>query len=253
MKTECGASIVTPSYFFSNGVYHHTREQELLEQFWKGVSRGVFVDIGANSPFNAVSEPFLRVGWTGCAVEPIPKKVEALIEAGWPIVEQCALTSPDKRLSGSGTLFLAGGEDGVHSSLDPTGIDVVSPRSGELEVPLKTLQEVIEQHNLRTIDLLSVDTERTELDILKGVDFELVEIGLILVEDWQRDSRLHHFLRNQKFRIVCRSGFNSWYVPAEAPVKTSLAGRLNLWKKIYVSSHIKRIRHKLNQRNARSV
>lgn len=108
-------------------------------------------------------------------------KAQALIEAGWPIVEQCALTSPHKRQSGHSTLYLAGGEDCVHSSLDPTGIDVASPRSGEVQVPLTTLQEVIEQHNLYAIDLLSIDTEGTELDILKGVDFESVEIGLILV------------------------------------------------------------------------
>ena len=241
-----------PSYYFPKGVYHHTEEEDLLAHFWRETDVGVFVDIGANSPSNAVSAPFLRIGWSGLAIEPIPSKAQSLVDAGWPAVEQVALTSPVKAQVESGVLYLAGGEDGVHSSLDPAGIDVSSPRSGEVSVPLKTLQSVLQKHGLSVIDLLSIDTEGTELDILQGVNFEAVEIGLILIEDWQRDSKLHDFLVGHGFRIVCRSGFNSWYVPITADVKTSLAGRLNLWKKIYVSSHIKRIRHKINQRKWRT-
>lgn len=242
-----GECAVLPSYRFARGVYHHTIEESLLKDFWHELETGVFVDIGANSPHNAVSAPLLQLGWTGLAVEPLPEKAKSLLDAGWPLVEQVALTSPTKTQSGIGVLYLAGGQDGVHSSLEPSGIDANSPRAGEIQVPLTTLGTVLQMHNLKRINLLSIDTEGTEIDILRGLDFSAIDIGLILVEDWQRDSKLHHFLKGHGFRIVCRTGFNSWYVPNDSCIKTSLFGRLNLWKKIYLSSHIKRVRHRFSQ------
>lgn len=249
MKTN----VVNPNFRISKAVVHHTAEDELIKNFFNlGNSvPGFFVDIGGNLPFNAVSKPFLESGWNGILIEPIPKNAEAFKSAGWPIVEQVAVTSPNYAQRKTATFYLGGGIDGPHSSLDLDEMDPRSRNYEEITVELRTLQELLEQHNVQHISLLSIDTEGTELDVLRGIDFSRTTIELILIEDWQRDSKIHRYLRKNGFRIILRSGFNSWYVPLSSKLTPPISGYLKLLKKIYLSSHIKRLRHNLDLMRAK--
>lgn len=244
MKTN----VVNPNFRISRAVVHHTAEDELIRNFFNlgNSAKGVFVDIGGNLPRNAVSKPFLESGWDGILVEPIPNNAEVFKNAGWPIVEQVAVTSPDYAVKKTATFYLGGGIDGPHSSLDLDEMDPRSRNHDEITVNLKTLQELLEKHNIQHISLLSIDTEGTELDVLQGIDFSAITVDLILIEDWQRDSKIHTHLRKNCFKIILRSGFNSWYVPLSSNLNPPILGHLKLLKKIYISSHIKRFRHYLD-------
>lgn len=237
--------VLNPNFRISKAVVHHTAEDELIRNFFdlSNSTKGVFVDIGGNLPCNAVSKPFLEKGWDGILVEPIPKNAEAFKSAGWPIVEQVAVTSPEVAQNKTATFYLGGGIDGPHSSLDLDEMDPRSRNHQEITVNLKTLQELLDQYNIRHVSLLSIDTEGTELDVLQGIDFSRITVDLILVEDWQRDSKIHTYLRKNGFKIILRSGFNSWYVPKSSNLTPPIFGHLKLLKKIYISSHIKRLRH----------
>ena len=249
MKT----SIVNPNFRILKAVVHHTAEDELIRNFFNlgNLAKGVFVDIGGNLPCNAVSKPFLESGWNGILIEPIPKNAEAFKNAGWPIVEQVAVTSPNYAQSKTATFYLGGGIDGPHSSLDLDEMDPRSRNHDEIKVELRTLQELLDQHNIQHISLLSIDTEGTELDVLQGIDFSRITVELILIEDWQRDSKIHKYLRKNGFKIVLRSGFNSWYVPLSSKLTPPISGYLKLLKKIYISSHIKRFRHNFDLMKAK--
>ena len=86
----------------------------------------------------------------------------------------------------------------------------------------------------------------------KGIDFSRITVELILIEDWQRDSKIHKYLRKNGFKIVLRSGFNSWYVPLSSKLTPPpISGYLKLLKKIYISSHIKRFRHNFDLMKAK--
>ncbi len=228
-------------------VLHHLEEERLLVSFFEPLDHnGIFVDIGGNLPENAVSKPFLKAGWTGLLFEPIPKNAEQFKTAQWPNVINKAVTSPSKAANETATFFLAGGDTGPHSSLEASGIDPNSLSDHTMTVSLTTLQAELDHYAISHIDLLSIDTEGTEYDVLSGIDFSKVTIRLILTEDWQRDSKVHRLLTKNGFKIIMRTGFNSWYVPSKMPVNVPLFGRINLLKKIYISSHIKKLRHRFN-------
>jgi len=229
-------------------IVSHHEEDRLLNDFFDstGIERGVFIDVGGNVPENAVSRPFVQKGWQGVVIEPIPENAKRFEENGWPDAICGAVTSHENAIKGSGTLFLSGPGAYEHSSLSFANIDPTSGCHGLIEVSLTTLGSVCASRNYRHIDLLHVDTEGTELDIMRGFPFDSVSVSLILVEDWQRSSALHRFLRSRGYKIIRRTGFNSWYVPRGRPVDLKFYYRFLLWKKIYISSHIKWLKHQVD-------
>lgn len=241
------------AFVINRSVLHHTEEDALLMSFFEFFgAKKVFVDVGGNLPSNAVSAPFLAQGWVGLLVEAIPQNAALFTDAGWPTVEAVALTSPEKATAGTAIFHLAGGEAGPHSSLDREEIDPNSVSGQSIEVTLATLDQLLDKYQIDAIDLLSIDTEGTELDILRGLDLARHPVTLILVEDWQRDSSIHRHLVANSYKIVLRTGFNSWYVPNSTPIKVPFWGQIKLLKKIYISSHLKRWRHQISVRVANS-
>jgi len=219
-------------------------ESNLLSSFFAGYQKpGIFVDVGANRPSNAISKPLLENGWHGITVEPIPENAKALLDAGWKIVEQVAVTSPELRINDSAMLHYAG-PGGEHSSLSVEGID---PRSlgnhRTITVPLRTLNELLEKHRISDINLLSIDTEGTGLDVLKGIDFESHQVELLLIEDWLRDTKIHRYLSGKGYKLILRSGFNNWYVPTGTKISLPFFGRVKLWKKTNLSVHNNRFKN----------
>ena len=239
-------SLANPNFKITQTIVSHANEERLVSEFFNLECKhsGTFVDIGGNLPATAVSRPLMEAGWTGIIVEPIPVNAEALRTAGWQNVEQCAITSPEKMVTKTATLFLGGGANGPHSSLDLNAMDPRSRNNQEITVKLKTLSNLLDSYQLKHLNLLSIDTEGTELDVLKGVDFTKITIDLILVEDWQRDTKIHQYLLSQRYKIILRSGFNSWYVPIDTNLKVPVLGRIKLLKKLYLSSHIKQFKHR---------
>ncbi len=78
---------------------------------------------------------------------------------------------PRKRQQQVAAIFhLAGGEAGPHSSLNREEIDPNSVSGRSIEVTLATLDQLLDKYQIDAIDLLSIDTEGTELDILRGLD-----------------------------------------------------------------------------------
>ena len=226
-------------------VYNASKEPELLMQYFSEVDTGVFVDIGANVPESAVSLPFLKAGWTGVAVDPIPENAESLRKAGYDV--WCgAVTSRLNAAEGVATFFVAGGNSGRKSSLDHRKIDPFLEQEA-IQVPLITLAELFDQFELTSIDFLSVDVEGCEQDVLSTISRNSVS-RLLLVEDWARDTALHRSIQKVGYKRVRRTGYNSWYVPESVDFHLSLWGRLHLYLKLTLFCPIRRRRFAKKQR-----
>jgi len=226
-------------------VYNASKEPELLQQYFSEVNMGVFVDVGANTFDSAVSLPFLKRGWTGLAIDPIPSNAESLREAGYRV--WCgAITSELKAKKGKSSFFVAGGITGRKSSLESTKISPLL-RQEQIEVPLRTLSDLIVEFGLVHIDFLSVDVEGCEADVLSTMDQSTVS-GLLLVEDWARDTCLHRLILSKGYKRVRRTGYNSWYVPTTVNFPVSVLGRVHLLLKLNLFCMVRRWRFERRRR-----
>lgn len=204
-------------------------ENPLKETFFDGSANGFFVEVGANDP-QALSQTWHleQRGWTGVLVEPQPDLAERLRQLR-PRSEVFAVACSTPRNAGrTMTLHLAG----IHSSLDPL-LNISTERpEGAIEVPIRTLDQVLADAGAPTpIDFVSIDVEGLEIEVLEGFDLDRWRPRLLLIEDLAMGLGLHRYVTSRGYRWVRRTGLNSWYVPAASPLHAGLGGRWQFFRK----------------------
>ncbi len=219
-------------------IFPDTAEEELKEKFF-GAKIGYFVDVGANDP-KAISQSWHleQRGWDGVLIEPQPALVRKLKEQRRAKVFACACSSPanaGKMLR----LHVAG----IHSSLNPDFFVAGMRREDVIEVPARTLDDMLEEAKAPTpIDLLSIDVENHEIEVLAGVTLKRWQPRLILIEDLALNLRIHRALTSRGYKWVRRTGLNSWYVPEAAPMAVSPVGQWQFVRKHYLGVPFRHLR-----------
>lgn len=220
-------------------------ENELKHAYLRDVDHGYFVEVGANQPENE-SQTFSleQRGWTGVLVEPQPDLADQLRRRRSAKVFAAACTS--RRNAGSNmVLYLAGG----HSSFDrKLNLAEIKPH-GAIEVPTRTLDQILLEAGARSIDFISIDVEGHELDVLDGFDLERWSPRLILVEDFLLHLQLHRCLTRRGYRWLRRTGINNWYVPAKLRPPLGIDGRWQFLNKLFLGTPFRRVRTAWRRRN----
>ncbi|HEV3371294.1 MAG TPA: FkbM family methyltransferase [Xanthobacteraceae bacterium] len=219
-------------------IFPQEMESRLKLAFFAGANPGYFVEVGANQP-RELSQTFdlEQQGWTGLLVEPQPGLADALSRQRSARVYAVACSS--KRNAGSSmTLHLAG----PHSSFDQN-LNLVTVRPhATIEVPVRTLDEILIEARAPQIDFMSIDVEGHELDVLDGLNLARWSPRLILIEDLLLHLQLHRYLVRNGYRWMRRTGINNWYVPAAMPAKLGYDGRWQFFNKHYLGTPFRRLR-----------
>ena len=177
-------------------------------------------------------------------MEPLPQNAELFRAIPGITIEECALTSKSKVADRQAVFTVAGQQ----STLDRSKINDKSVIDTEIVVSLATLDELLTKHAIDHIDLLSIDTEGTEIDVLEGFNFSNTTVQMILIEDWGRDFSLHRYLTSKGYQRVRRTGFNSWYVPIATPFPISFFGHLQMFRKFVLGMPGRRYKKWQNER-----
>jgi FkbM family methyltransferase len=226
-------------------IFPHHVENELKEAFFDRSTRGFFVDVGANDPKLASQTWHLeQLGWDGVLIEPQPDLAEELRKFRRTKVYAVACSSP-ANAGKSLPLHVAGSPHmtGIHASFDPNFAVPDMRRMGVIEVPVKTLDEIlIDVKAPVPIDFVSIDVETHEIEVLEGFDISKWRPRLMLIEDLALDLRLHRYITRRGYKWIRRTGLNGWYVPADSPMRVSLFGRFQFLRKHYLATPFRRLR-----------
>lgn len=161
-------------------------EDAWLERYFKGKKQGHFVDVGAyDGLVLSNSYYFEHLGWTGVLVEAHPEKAAAC-RTNRPrsrVFECAAVGSAD--VTRVELLDVPGGE--VYSTVVPSDFNLQRLRdyglgSRTLVVAARTLDSMLEESALPSVDFVSIDVEGAELEVLKGFDIARWKPRLVLIE-----------------------------------------------------------------------
>lgn len=161
---------------------------------------GFFVEAGAYDGYVQSNTYYFErfCGWNGVLVEPIPHLYRiACRQRPRSRVFNCALVSPEcagrpVRMHFAGTMSIVAGARGDQYQ-DAAYLDsaLLFPHDGhEVQVPGRTLSDVLDEAGAPEVDLLSLDLEGFEPQALAGLDIDRHAPRFILVEV-QDDERLH--------------------------------------------------------------
>jgi len=146
---------------------------------------GVFIEIGASDGIELSNTYLLesKYGWRGVCVEPIPKRFQMLCKNRPNSVccNKAVFNESDKTV----IFDIANSSDllsGISANIDchKSSVDL-----NKTTISVKTISfnDLLETYNLPLfIDYLSLDTEGSELEILKSVNLQKYTFGLIDVE-----------------------------------------------------------------------
>jgi FkbM family methyltransferase len=154
---------------------------------------GVFVEAGANDGVTQSNTLYFeKAGWTGLLIEPIPSLAQKCRIARSSPVEECALVAPEMAGQSVGMTYanLMSLVDGAMGSGhgDEMHLHAARPHLPEgeefyrIDVPGRTLSDVLDANRLSAVDLLSLDLEGFEAPALRGLDFMRHQPTWMLIE-----------------------------------------------------------------------
>jgi FkbM family methyltransferase len=164
--------------------YSQIGQDSEVIKFYKGKKKGFFIEIGASDGIK-FSNTFLlekKYDWKGICVEPIPKNYKLLCE------NRTNSLCCDKAVYNTSNLevtFDIAQYDllsGISNNID-CHKNAVNKNKTQITVQTISLNDLLDNYNAPNfIDYLSLDTEGSELEILKTFNFEKYKFGLIDVE-----------------------------------------------------------------------
>lgn len=158
----------------NNPQYKHIDKSGMIEykilNFLKNIDKGFFIEAGAyDGIFQSNTKILEDLGWSGLLIEPSPEKSKECYynRNKNSIVKNCALVSFDYM----GDCVM--GNFGAPTSAI-TGVGVA--------VSATTLTKILCEMGITYVDFFSLDTEGYEMEVLRGVDFNIITFNYLLIE-----------------------------------------------------------------------
>lgn len=194
-------------------------EEAIINKYFKGLKSGMVVDVGAADGITGSNSKFLiDRGWNAILIEPNPHNYKKLIDLyrDNQLVQVCpkACYSSDLGI----IPFYCDTYDGHGqiSTMDLSFRDkwdkVYNAKYVEVTVECVTLTQILNDYNISKIDFLSIDCEGVDLEVLKGIDWNKLDLGLICVEDQgEYQSLVIEFLGSVGFKQFDRTCGNVFF------------------------------------------
>lgn len=200
------------------------KQDEFLNMgIFRGKKDGFFVDIGAHDGVDGSNSYFFEkeLGWKGICIEPITERYVQLIQNRDCFCMNCCIYDkvdmvPFTQNSGYTEML-----SGITNTYDSRHIERIireqkteGGNSRMVRKPTYPLNNILELHNVREVDYLSIDTEGSEYSILFAIDFNKYVIKTISVENNYPDDfeRIDKLLTEKGFSRIIRLGGDEIYI-----------------------------------------
>jgi len=199
----------------------------LVDQYLQGKRNGVFVDIGAYDGVTFSNTLMLERdrGWTGLCIEPLPDVFAVLQQSRRCTCVHACIGNREE----AGVDFLAVNSgaiptrmlSGVLSEYDPrhlTRVDIELQQVGGskhlIRVPMRHLHALLREHGIAHVDYLSIDTEGSELLILRSTILAAIGNPCVTVENNYEDPAIHEAMLQQGYVLHTALYWERFYVHA---------------------------------------
>ena len=197
--------------------YSQFGEDQYLSTMFPPDTIGTCVEVGAYDGVGGSNTyHFEQKGWRTLCIEPNPVAYEKCRQIRAQTV-QCCVGATDAEDVPFHVYHLQGNNESAISSLEPDARLVEShahliEKTSTIRVRVRTLTDILQESGMpTTIDFISIDTENTELDVLKGLDFSMYTIKYLVIENNYNEPYCETYLAQFGYTKIHRTGVNDIY------------------------------------------
>ena len=225
-------------YFIKKHTYYSQYLQDIFVDivFFSKAKSGYFIDIGAYDGIKFSNSFYFEKNknWKGVCVEPNKQVFDKLqqnrkcnlingvISEIDGQVEYMRVDGEGEMLSGIVNNFAEKHIDRIEKSVEKFGGEKIVET-----VDSYSIKSVIKQYNITKVSLLSIDTEGSEIQILKSFPFEQIRPTIILVENNYRTEEFSNLLRVKGYHFCFRLGDDIYY---NQPITTSIKLKILIFR-----------------------
>jgi len=178
---------------------------------------GICIEIGAyDGIFLSNTLFFENKGWTALCIEPIPD-IFKQCKINRKLCYECCMGENDS-LNEEFTIFNVNGSQSAISSLEPdsrliTNLCHDKTLSLKINVKVRSLNLLLNELQFsKNINFISIDTENTELDVLKGIDLNVYNVKLFVIENNFNEAFCEEYLNRFGYTKINRIAVNDFYI-----------------------------------------
>lgn len=200
--------------------YSQFGEDRILQDLFESGYKGVCIDVGATDGVGmSNSYHFEQHGWMCICCEANPDMYESLKMNRHNAIH-CAVGSEDKLEVEFNVVTLAG-QGGNQTAISGLQIDqrlyndhlFLQPEVKKINVPMMTLNTILKKYPaIDKIDFLSIDTEGTEIDVMKGFDIAKWMPKVVVLENNYDDKHYVDYMDSVGYKRVLRNVVNDFYI-----------------------------------------
>ena len=211
--------------FFVKKTYSEWGEDLFIVKYFKNLNKGFYVDIGAYHPFFLSNTQLLfKKNWEGINIDINPTSIEIFNDARPNDYNvNTAVSNRNKKYINYYT-------KNIINLLSTTIIDSAKMSFLNNSFNIRKtkccgLNNIISKTKFknRRIDFLNIDTEKSEVDVLKSLNFSKYKPKLICVEIHLKDKNhlplplkthlTYLYLKRKKYKMVWNKGYNFIFKP----------------------------------------
>jgi FkbM family methyltransferase len=180
----------------------HGQDKYLNELINK--KNGFFIDIGAHDGISYSNSYVFEIelGWNGICIEPLPGVFSQLQKNRKCIVENCAISNIEGLLD---FVSISGPKDSgeMFSGFNRKEIAESIHRPYEIiKVNSFRLDTILNKHNIKHADFCSIDTETTEFDVIKSINWNDYQIDYICIEKNNNEQQIIDYLKTYRYEFI---------------------------------------------------
>jgi FkbM family methyltransferase len=192
-------------------------EDKFMTQFFDNEYKGVCIEVGAyDGKTLSNTYYFEQKGWNCLCIEPIQSAFKECTKIRKNAI-QCCIGEKDSENKEFKIYHLNTNLCAI-SSLVPDERLVESHKHlitnvSTQSVAVRSLTSLLNELNFpKSIDFISIDTENTELDVLKSIDFSIYSIKYFIIENNYNEPFCEDYLKQFGYKKIYRLAVNDFYV-----------------------------------------
>lgn len=199
--------------------YGEFGEDILVNRIFKNKNYGTYVDIGAYHPFKgSLTQKLYSKGWKGINID-LSKTSIDLFDIARPndLNINCAIGIKNEETS-----FFQNSLINQQNSLKRQ-----NPNQKEIKIKCFRLDDLLISKKIKNVDYINIDTEGTELDVIKGIDLEKTKPLLLTIEDNNFDNKADskiekiYYMKNLGYELINTVGVTMFFFRNEMISKLS--------------------------------